>query len=192
MNGQLPADSFVVGFVGLPGDRAFYFQIETEGQVSWYPLEKLQVAGFAAEAARLLAANGLSDVGRHLEVGALLNPETVEFRIGAMQIAYSEAEGLMLLTLRGPDDGSQVTYSLTPVQLDAAVRIASEAVAGDGPSARAAGSPSTPADTRARRPTGTCATTDLDAHGRMATPRGHHRGTFCVGLECHAARDNSR
>ena len=77
----------------------------------------------------------MSDVGQHLEVGPIREPESVEFRIAAMEIAYVADEGLMVLTLRRATDDAiaPVSYALTAVQLDAAARIASESVGAGRP-----------------------------------------------------------
>lgn len=131
-----PAIRFVPGYVGLPGQRTFYFEVEQHDRTSWFLLEKVQVAAFAAEAGRLLVEAGFQDAGRHLDPGPIREPDDVAFRVGELRIVYDESAGLVEITLLAvgePEDEDQATVRVTPAQLDAAVRLGAEAVGAGRP-----------------------------------------------------------
>jgi uncharacterized repeat protein (TIGR03847 family) len=124
-----PVDRFVPGFIGVPGDRAFYFEVGTGPATRWFLLEKGQVAAFAVEAARLLASNDLGRVAGDLALPEITEPDEVTFRVGEMRIAYDEAAGLVSLDLVATgDEDENVTVWLTPGQLEAAARTGAESV----------------------------------------------------------------
>ena len=124
-----PASVFTVGFVGVPGQRTFYFQLVDADTDHVYLLEKSQVAAFADHAVRLLDAIGFTGAGAELDPPPVTEPDDVDFRIGTMQLGYDEDTGLIALTL-GPtqDDEPPVSHRLTPAQLDAAARVGGESV----------------------------------------------------------------
>lgn len=118
-----PASDFTIGYVGVPGDRAFYFQLVDGGSSYSYLLEKGQVAAFADHAERLLDAIGFGGAGAELTPSEVTEPDEVAFRIGGMQIGYDEDSGLIGLTLTPTDENEPpVVHRLTPAQLDAAAR----------------------------------------------------------------------
>ena len=125
-----PASDFSVGYVGEPGQRAFFFQIVDDDTTYSYLLEKGQVAAFAEYAQRLLDAIGFSESGAVLQPPPpLREPDEIDFRIDTMQLRYDEDAGLIALTL-GPaqSDEPAVVHRLTPAQLDAAARSGGESV----------------------------------------------------------------
>lgn len=161
MSREEPVARFVPGFVGVPGDRTFYFEVETgpHGQTSWYLAEKTQVAAFAAQAALLLAELGFTDAGAHLDLAPLRPPESVAFRVADLTIEYLEGPGLIEIGF-GPveDDAAPAAHWVTPAQLDAAVRIGAAAVE--------AGRPLCPKCGLAMDPDGhVCPTTNGDLRG---------------------------
>lgn len=157
-----PALRFVPGYVGVPGQRTFYFEVETTDGTSWYLLEKIQVSAFAEEAGRLLAEAGFQDAGRQLDPGHVREPDDVAFRIGEMRIVYDEAAGLVEITLLAVGEPvDRATVWLTPAQLDAAVRLGAEAVGEGRPACPSCGlavdpeghaCPTTNGDLRGHRP----------------------------------------
>lgn len=131
MSREEPVARFVPGFVGVPGSRTFYFEVETgpDGPTAWYLAEKTQVAAFAAQSALLLAELGFTGAGAHLDVAPLRDPESVAFRVAELTIAYLESPGLIEIGF-GPveDEIDAATHLVTPAQLDAAVRIGAAVV----------------------------------------------------------------
>lgn len=126
---RVPVERFVPGFIGPPGERAFYFEVGSETGTSWYLLEKGQVAAFAVEAARLLLGHDLGGAAGDLTLPQITEPDEVEFRVGEMRIAFDEPTGLVALDLvSGEEDDETVTLWLTAGQLDAAARTGVEAV----------------------------------------------------------------
>lgn len=127
-----PAQEFSIGYVGVPGERTFYFQLVDDDDRFAYLLEKAQVAAFATYARRLLDAIGFADAGAELEPPPVTEPEEVAFRIETMQLGYDEDTGLIGLTLSASQsDEPPIVHRLTPAQLDAAARAGGESV-GEG------------------------------------------------------------
>jgi len=158
-----PVARFVPGFVGTPGQRTFYFEVEAvPGRAVWYVAEKTQVAAFAAESLVLLAELGFIGAGAHLDVTPMRTPETEGFRIGELGLEYVEADRVVLVRLapvNKPAEGD--VHAVTPAQLDAAARIAVTAVEAGRPSCRRCGlamdpeghiCPTTNGDLRGHRP----------------------------------------
>lgn len=118
-----PAGVFAIGYLGVPGERTFYFQLVDGGSPHAYLLEKGQVAAFAEHAVRLLDAIGFAGAGAELDPPQVVEPDEVAFRIGAMQLGYDEDTGLIALTLSPTEeDEPSVVHRVTPAQLDAAAR----------------------------------------------------------------------
>jgi uncharacterized repeat protein (TIGR03847 family) len=161
VSADVPVSRFVPGFTGSPGNRRFFFEVETEpgGPSYWYLAEKTQVADFAAQSALLLAEMGFTGAGAQLDLAPLREPTAVAFRVAEMTIEYRESAGLVVVTL-GPGDESEpdAVHAITPAQLDAAVQIGTNAVR--------AGRPPCPRCGLAMDPTGhVCPTTNGDLRG---------------------------
>jgi uncharacterized repeat protein (TIGR03847 family) len=122
-------DSFIPGFIGEPGDRTFYLQVDDGGVRSWYLLEKGQVAAMAVDAGEILASIDAEDAGEALEVGDLAEPDDVAFRVAELRLRYDEPAGTVTLTLVSTgDDTPEVTHRMSSAQLGAAARVAVAAV----------------------------------------------------------------
>ncbi|MBA2336399.1 MAG: DUF3090 family protein [Acidimicrobiia bacterium] len=122
-------DSFIPGFVGEPGDRTFYLQVDDAGSRSWYLLEKGQVAAFAVDGGQILADLNQELAGEELQVGDLLAPDAVAFRVADFTLTYDEHDETVVMTLVPTDeDAPPVTHRLTVAQLGAAARAAVAAV----------------------------------------------------------------
>lgn len=90
-----PPDRFVAGTVGQPGDRTFYLQATSGGQIISVALEKVQVSVLADRLDELL-----TEVRRRLgqeeeaveavepDLGPLEMPVDEQFRVGAMGLAW--------------------------------------------------------------------------------------------------------
>lgn len=129
MTAPEPVDGFVPGFVGEPGHRTFYLQVDHGGTRTWYLLEKGQVADLAVEAGRLLADLGLGGAGGDLVVGDIAEPDAVAFRADGVELAFDEPTGTVELTIVPvADEATAVTYRLSTAQLGAAARVAVTAV----------------------------------------------------------------
>ena len=74
MSGRLflfdPADRFIVGTVGMPGERTFFIQARSGGRLISVSLEKAQVAALADR--KRLRARRLRSPGRHRPLQQLL------------------------------------------------------------------------------------------------------------------------
>ncbi len=94
-------DRFVVGTVGMPGERTFFLQVRQGNDVTSVALEKAQVAALAERVDQLLdeATQSRSEEGEIPEVAppALADaapldaPIVEEFRVGAMALGWDEA-----------------------------------------------------------------------------------------------------
>lgn len=92
---------FVVGTVGLPGERTFFLQVRQDAQITSVALEKAQVTALAERVDQLLdevkasraAAGEIPDsASGMLEDSASLDvPIVEEFRVGAMALGWDEA-----------------------------------------------------------------------------------------------------
>jgi uncharacterized repeat protein (TIGR03847 family) len=129
------AKRFVIGALGPPGERVFYIHIVLGTEASWFVIEKLQAAAFAAQARELLDAIERSGAGRDFEPGTLDPPGSVSFRAGALSLEYDEDHDVVnieVFPIEDEDEAeSTVEFSVTPAQLDAAAREAL-AVVGKG------------------------------------------------------------
>jgi uncharacterized repeat protein (TIGR03847 family) len=94
-------DRFVVGTVGMPGERTFFLQARQGGVITSVALEKAQVAALADRIDQLLdeamgtrAAEGeipASAPAALADSAPLEAPIVEEFRVGAMALGWDEA-----------------------------------------------------------------------------------------------------
>ncbi len=135
-----PADRFVAGAVGEPGDRTFLIEVEAEGRSYWYLLEKQQVAVLAQRVIELLREAGHDTSSAHRV--RLSDPGDVAFRVGEIRMAYAAIPATVTITLLpGGDDEDLdgVEFDATAEQLYAMAVHAQEAVlAGRPPCPRCA------------------------------------------------------
>src|SRR5262245_21802702 len=89
-------DHVRAGAVGQPGERVFYLQARQDGRILSLRLEKQQVAALCEYLAGIL--NDLpavtEDVPGRVE---LLEPAVSEWVVGALAVAYEEADDRILL-----------------------------------------------------------------------------------------------
>jgi uncharacterized repeat protein (TIGR03847 family) len=99
-------DRFVVGTVGMPGERTFFLQVRQGNAVTSVALEKAQVAALAERVDQLLdEAATRSEPGEIPEgpspeladTGSLDAPIVEEFRVGAMALGWDEANRLVVI-----------------------------------------------------------------------------------------------
>ena len=113
-----PVERFVVGTVGMPGERTFFVQARTGSRVTSVVLEKTQVTMLADRLGELLV-----DVGRRFSIevpepgptdlAPLDVPLVEEFRVGAIAFGWDPAAQLMLFELHGTSDDE----ALDPTEL---------------------------------------------------------------------------
>ena len=84
---------FVVGTVGLPGERTFYLQASDDRSVTSVALEKAQVSMLAERIERLVTQAGVSEASGRDDNDPLALPLEEEFRVGALGIALMPEEG---------------------------------------------------------------------------------------------------
>lgn len=99
-----PVERFVVGTVGLPGERTFYLQARTGAQITSVVMEKQQVSMLAERLAEVL-----TDVAERLgvevpepgspDLDPLELPLVEEFRVGAIAFGWDPATDQMLFEL---------------------------------------------------------------------------------------------
>lgn len=106
-----PVERFVVGTVGMPGERTFFVQARTGNLITSVVVDKAQVSMLVDKLSDFLA-----DVGERFEVEvpeagpadleALEVPLVEEFRIGAIAFGWDAATDQMLFELHesGDDD----------------------------------------------------------------------------------------
>ena len=93
-------DRFVVGTVGMPGERTFFLQVREGNAVTSVALEKAQVAVLAERVDQLLDEAATREGGESIPAAAspaladsapLDAPIVEEFRVGAMALGWDEA-----------------------------------------------------------------------------------------------------
>ncbi|MCQ9366789.1 DUF3090 family protein [Brevibacterium sp. 50QC2O2] len=100
-------DRFIVGTVGLPGDRTFYLQAKSESRVTTVKLEKEQVEMLSERMAELLdmvRAKTLAvdeipatALPRHYDNAGLSMPVDPEFRVGTMSLGWDTGLSRLLV-----------------------------------------------------------------------------------------------
>ena len=108
-----PVDRFVVGTVGMPGDRTFFIQARSGARMTSVVLEKAQVAMLAERLSDLLA-----DVATRFDLvvpepgppdlDPLELPLAEEFRVSAIAFGWDPSVGRMLFELHAPSPEEDV------------------------------------------------------------------------------------
>lgn len=113
MSGQLflfdPAERFVVGTVGIPGERTFFLQARTGSRLISVSLEKSQVAALADRIQQIIREVRSSEPLTPFERVArddqpLETPIDEEFRVGVIGIAYLADRKLVEIDLQAIAD----------------------------------------------------------------------------------------
>lgn len=131
-----PAEEFVAGALGEPGERHFYLQVTAAGETVWLHAEKQQVAALAAQCLTLLAATDLSPdatavAGLRGEL-ELRPPTEVLFMVGGIQIAVLESD-LLAVVITSPEADDSLRFVVAPEQAQAMAESALEVVAAGRP-----------------------------------------------------------
>lgn len=113
MSGQLflfdPAERFVVGTVGVPGERTFFLQARTGSRLISVSLEKSQVAALADRIQQIIREVRSSEPLTLFERVArddqpLETPIDEEFRVGVIGIAYLSDRKMIEIDLQAIAD----------------------------------------------------------------------------------------
>ena len=113
MSGQVflydPAERFVVGTVGVPGERTFFLQARTGSRLISVSLEKAQVAALADRIQQILREVRSSEPLTVFERVArddqpLETPIDEEFRVGVIGLAYVSDRKLIEIDLQAMAD----------------------------------------------------------------------------------------
>jgi uncharacterized repeat protein (TIGR03847 family) len=155
-------DHVAAGAIGEPGERVFYLQARQRGEVVSLRLEKQQVAALCEYLAGILA--DLAVVSEPIETEVdLIEPVLPEWIVGALAVAYEEADDRILLVaeefvpepddddvpnledLVDPPDTATARFRLTRAQVQAMVVHASAVVTAGRPICQICGRPMDPA-----------------------------------------------
>jgi uncharacterized repeat protein (TIGR03847 family) len=118
-------ERFVIGTIGLPGEREFYLQILQEGSITSFALEKNQALALAERMRELLkeirrrSSSSPSTYDRSAPDDLpLALPVYSEFRLGEMSLMWVEEGSQIVFEASSADDSEpgSVTASLTLAQ----------------------------------------------------------------------------
>jgi uncharacterized repeat protein (TIGR03847 family) len=115
-----PVERFVVGTVGLPGERTFFIQARTGTRLVSVSLEKAQVAAIADRVLQILREIRLSEPLTVIErVGyddqPLESPIDEEFRVGVIGLAYASDRRLIEIDLQAITDSDNADDELLEI-----------------------------------------------------------------------------
>lgn len=132
-----PAEHFVAGALGEPGERHFYIQVTAAGETVWLHAEKQQVSALGSQCLALLAAAEIrpekqvvEDLKLELSLG---EPEVEIFPVGAIQLAVLESELIAIVISSPEDDEESIRFLVAPEQVQAMAEVALEVVAAGRP-----------------------------------------------------------
>lgn len=108
-----PVERFVVGTVGLPGDRTFFIQARTGDRLTSVVLAKEQVAVLADRLSEVLAevARGFGaelSPSTRVDLDPLELPLTEEFAVAAIAFGWDPSTERMLFELHSPSQDDDV------------------------------------------------------------------------------------
>jgi uncharacterized repeat protein (TIGR03847 family) len=115
-----PVERFVVGTVGIPGERTFFIQARTGTRLVSVSLEKAQVAAIADRVLQILREIRLSEPLTVIErVGyddqPLESPIDEEFRVGVIGLAYVSDRRLIEIDLQAITDSDNADDELLEI-----------------------------------------------------------------------------
>ncbi len=130
-----PVDRFLIGAIGPPGQRTFYFFILATGHAAWFKCEKSQAAALGEQGLELLSTLGWSPdedtVNTILSLFDELPPPStrsdVKLRIRSIAMRV-ESRKRMTMILQGGENEPSVAFTITAEQLRAAGLLALKAV----------------------------------------------------------------
>ena len=115
-----PVERFVVGTVGIPGERTFFIQARTGSRLVSVALEKAQVAAIADRVLQILREIRLSEPLTVFERVVyddqpLENPIDEEFRVGVIGLAYVSDRRLIEIDLQAIMDSDNADDELLEI-----------------------------------------------------------------------------
>lgn len=115
-----PVERFVVGTVGIPGERTFFIQARTGSRLVSVSLEKAQVAAIADRVLQILREIRLSEPLTVIERVSyddqpLENPIDEEFRVGVIGLAYVSDRRLIEIDLQAITDSDNADDELLEI-----------------------------------------------------------------------------
>ena len=115
-----PVERFVVGTVGIPGERTFFLQARTGSRLVSVSLEKAQVAAIADRVLQILREIRLSEPLAVFERVAyddqpLESPIDEEFRVGVIGLAYVSDRRLIEIDLQAIVDSDNADEELLEI-----------------------------------------------------------------------------
>lgn len=115
-----PVERFVVGTVGIPGERTFFLQARTGSRLVSVSLEKAQVAAIADRVLQILREIRLSEPLVLFEKVSyddqpLENPIDEEFRVGVIGLAYVSDRRLIEIDLQAIMDSDSADEELLEI-----------------------------------------------------------------------------
>jgi uncharacterized repeat protein (TIGR03847 family) len=115
-------DRFVVGTIGMPGSRTFYFQVSAPKVILSFKCEKVQVAALRDALERMLAdLPAVAKDSPDASWAPLDLPVLAEWTVGSIGIGYEADSDRLVVVLEelvagDSDDGSQARFFLTRSQ----------------------------------------------------------------------------
>ena len=115
-----PVERFVVGTVGVPGERTFFLQARTGSRLVSVSLEKAQVAAIADRVLQILREIRLSEPLTVIERVSnddqpLESPIDEEFRVGVIGLAYVSDRRLIEIDLQAITDSDNADDELLEI-----------------------------------------------------------------------------
>jgi uncharacterized repeat protein (TIGR03847 family) len=115
-----PVERFVVGTVGIPGERTFFLQARTGSRLVSVSLEKAQVAAIADRVLQILREIRISEPLAVFERVAyddqpLESPIDEEFRVGVIGLAYVSDRRLIEIDLQAIVDSDNADEELLEI-----------------------------------------------------------------------------
>lgn len=130
-----PVDRFLVGAIGPPGQRTFYFFILANERAAWFKCEKSQAAALGEQGLELLSTLGW-DLDEDV-VDSIMSlfdrmpppsaPDDVHLRIRSIAMRV-DSKKVMTMMIQGDEDDPGVAFTITAEQLRAAGLLALKAV----------------------------------------------------------------
>ena len=96
-----PAESFIVGTIGAPGEREFFLQAKFQSAIYSFAIDKSQVSALADRMAILIGELKAADYRfENIIATALQVPLISEFQVGAMGITWLPQSEQVLIELQ--------------------------------------------------------------------------------------------
>ncbi len=130
-------DRFVVGTIGMPGERTFFFQVAAPKVILSFKCEKVQVMALVEALGKLL--EDLPAPTTDMAPWSSLDlPVLPEWAVGSIGIGYEQSSDRLVVVFeemtQGEEDGSEARFFLTRSQARIFTQRATEIVSAGRPS----------------------------------------------------------